>query len=453
MFNIRSIAIFLSFFTIVYLLSYLRYSNGFSTIADLGLVSNNYYRFVDGDYSVFFEGHVKIINYFVFSLTKIFNPSSPSIYFLFIQSLFIALPIFIINKKYNFLSVLIYISGVFIWYISYFDYHSDIFIIILLSIFFYFFDQKKYKSAFIVSLSFLLVKEIYFICLFSASLLFLSDKKYFYFIFSIFFSIVYAYLTIWIFIPFFSEINLETERNSFFYFDISIRELGYLFIIFLSYLFVPIFNIKKIIFIIPFLIIYIFARETNYASINAHYNAVLLIPLLFSLLDFYKNNKLILKIVIGLNLIINSFIGVSPISYFFYTDKYWQYGLNTFQKDIDFLNLIKFIKLNYNNDINIHISVSNTINNDYINSFKYLSIFPDGLNKDRTFKRVSNFPKLLDLYIFSNDPKLIILRVKEPYFIKDRLCIDNCFSKTMKFIDNKYKLIYQNYKYRVYSYE
>jgi Predicted membrane protein (DUF2079) len=344
-------------------------------IFDTGIYLVNLYNIIENNnYYGLVNGHFQPILYLISLILRInFNFADHII--LLLQSIVLLLPYLILNLKENKNSYL-YLYFFPIWLVNLNGFHVDCFIYPLLFLYLF---EKEIKKKILYCLSFIIVKEIYFIltCLCILEIIFLVKEKknqVILFMFLSFLIIITILLIVEILpknsmqVTYLASLKLNQESSlkifigDFYSYlkKIDYSKISYAILIFLPTLFIPLINKKFLFFYLPFFFIYLILPNPNILKPQFHYSIVF-IPLIihFFFISKFFNAKKKVFLFINLITISLSLVNIGNINLFRnYDYKNFIYFDKKKKLDIFLSNLIS-----NNNDV---IATNNNLNHRYI---------------------------------------------------------------------------------------
>ena len=345
-------------------------------IFDTGVYLLNLYNIIENDnYYGLINGHLQPILYLISLILRInFNFSDHIL--LLLQSIVLLLPYLILNLREDENSYL-YLYFFPIWLVNLNGFHVDCFIYPLLFLYLF---EKEIKKKILYCLSFIIVKEIYFIltCLCILEIIFLikeRKKQVILFIFLSFLIIITILLIVEILpensmqVTYLTSSNLNQEssfkiliEDFYNYFKtINYSKIPYAVLIFLPTLFIPLVNKKFLFFYLPFFCIYLILPNPNILKPQFHYSIVF-IPLIihfFFKSKVFNEKKKKFFLIINLIIISLSIVNIGNI-YLFRNYDYKNFIYFDKKKKLDIF--LSDLIIN-NNDV---IATNNNLNHRYI---------------------------------------------------------------------------------------
>lgn len=394
-------AIYLAVFIAgIFFLPIARLHYGNANFADLGFFVDSISGVANGDYRLAFYGHVQVFMFPLALIAKHLNLSSLPYFLVGLQSAIIILTLLILYFKINKNAGVIFALYFPTWYIALFDFHFDVFVLLISALIFYFIKERKYNSAIIYILLLCLVKEPYclvalFFCIYALvdNYRNISRKHLFLIVLTGFICIIIFFFITDYLIPHFSnnDKRFEISSSSFSSHGSSILDLilyivlspidffrsilmdtlklKYLMILFLAVLFLPLFSLKYLIPAIPIFIISMLSNEPSHYSIRNHYTAGIEIPIVVSAAFgleyvrrkfkfFHRMAKIIIPIIF---LVANFAFTPSPLGMRFYSEKFWDFNYARYQQNFEYIKIIKYLNLALKNSKVDKIYIQNNI--------------------------------------------------------------------------------------------
>jgi len=451
---------------------------------DLGVFSSNLNNIYNEEWRAF-SGHIQPLMFLFGLVYQVFDPNVATLFLVMIQSLTILGSIWWVWREFGFwpsFAMLLYYP---LWANVLFDFHFDHLLILILTAFFIFCEQQKFKLATLMAASLILIKEPYSLQVIFCGIYLIwlafraNNRKHFnsligFSIGLIVLGVIWYYVSMYILLPYFSGVEgiqgdayswLGTStfdkmytvvlRPDIWILDIinNPDKLKLLFVIFGLLVFIPLLRPAALIVAIPPLLIMLLSHEANYYSYAHHYTAGVIIPVIIAFKDglpiaskVFKRIFLFLnsgnkKIVDALSHFFLAFfllfghwaLASSPISRLFWSDKVWSYSWQSYtptKRD----SMIKEALLKHiPSDSEISVSTQNSLNYGHLSSRKLYLPFPQGVIEPHLvpFWSEGDQNDFLE-YVMNEgiasakyDKKLVdyvVLDSKRPWFVVDQGC-------------------------------
>ena len=415
------------------ILPQLSYISGHTSFFDLGLFSNTFFNLNSfQEFQRIFIGHfspIILIHSFLYFIGGIQLV-------LLSQSLVIVLSILIWYRKFGFLIALIGALSFPVWFNTLFDFHVDHLAVLIFTLFFVYVNDRAYHKAAIVLFFAPLVKEIYAIQAIFALLYLvfithneeiINKKKliivlgaitFFLSVFSIIDTIFWKE-----FLFFKPDIYISNKEINFLdhfsLIDLP-NKLKYIVLIFLSFLFLPLYSPLALIITIPLLMLVIFSAINNYYGIGHHYSAGFIAPMVYA--SYKTINKInFSKKFLFVVLLVHVLYSPSPISRFFFTNKIWGYGHEHYLESTRTKKIKSIITDTIKNKKGMIVSTQNTLNFEPIVNRKVSLVYPQGVFEPITYINYQpNSAGFLDTMEIEAD--IVLIDLKRPIYMLDKGC-------------------------------
>ena len=455
-----------------------------TSVLDLGIFSSNLSSIYDDQWRAFF-GHIQPLMYIWGTIYQLFDPVYAPTVLVSLQFLFVLGSVWWVWREFGVLpgfAMLLYYP---LWANVLFDFHFDHLSIPILTAFFIFCEQRKFKLATLMAASLILIKEPYSLQVIFCGIYLIwlafraNNRKYFnsligFSISLIVLGVIWYYVSMYILLPYFSGVEgiqgdayswLGTSTFDKMYTvvlrpDIWISDiinnsdkLKLLFVIFGLLAFIPLLRPAALIVAIPPLLIMLLSHEANYYSYAHHYTAGVIIPVIIAfkdglpiatkvfkriLLFFNSGNKRIVDTLFHSFLVFFLLFGhwalaSSPISRLFWSDKVWSYSWQAYIPSKRNTMIKNAILEHVTLDSEISISAQNSLNFGYLSARKLYLPFPQGVvephlvpfwregEKNDFLEYIMNKGKVSAKY----DKKLVdyvVLDSNRPWFVVDQGC-------------------------------
>jgi len=455
-----------------------------TNVLDLGVFSSNFSEIYNEEWRAF-SGHVQPLMYVYGVVYKLFSPVYAPMILVGLQSLIILGSIYWVWREFGYLTGLAMLLYYPLWANSLFDFHFDHLAIPILTAFFIFCQQKRFKLATFFAISLVLIKEPFSLQVIFCGIYFIWLSRYeenkpnrslliTLSVVLILIGSMWFYASMYIILPYFSGIEgvqgdayiwlgsgmLDKLYTIIFRPDIWLidivntpEKLKLLLIVFGSLAFIPFLRPATLIVALPPLLIMLLSHEYNYYSYANHYTAGIILPVIVAFKDglpvalgilqrilllVASKDNLTMSIIPRALIVFTLFTGhwalaYSPISRLFWSDKVWSYSWQAYiptKRD----SMIKEALLEYiPSDSEVSVSTQNSINYGHLSSRKLYLPFPQGVVDPHPVPSWGEEEKddLLGL-IFKNgkasakyDKNLVeyvVLDFKRPWFVVDQGC-------------------------------
>jgi uncharacterized membrane protein len=481
----RSWILYLSIFSLIAVMSSLKYHNLHSTVYDMGIYINNFYMISEGYWERLFLSHNQPLGIF-WSLSYNFLPADMVPIFILIgQAALLTCPIIGLYRHYGLAPTIAFILYFPLWYNGLFDFHIDHLAVPFL--FGFLMMEKKGAIGFSVLFGLLLalVKEIFAIQAIFCGIYLLFIKKHriggtiLTLGSSVYLFISYTYLN-----SFFNGVgsinwNILTTTvdlskviasdysliSAYAWLGDSISNifltiltkphwvlgeiftdtgrLQYLLYLFGALGFIPLLRPSILLIIIPILAVSILSSEPKHYGFTHHYSAGLLIPMIIAFAEGLPSakklwehaklkNKWFEPILYSGLLVSHILLSSSPIGRKFYDLKAWNYHYSIYIP-IERNQMIKTaLKNHISPDPNKVVSAQNSLNLGYLMERKFFKVFPQGATeKSKNYKQKQTIFDFIEfarsgkrrkVKIENNYSDYVVLDLKRPWFIKDQAC-------------------------------
>jgi uncharacterized membrane protein len=412
---------FLFFLSAFFILLNFKIYNLRSTYYDLGFYLDYYLGLVNNNFNYLFNSNFQLFSLLIFPLLKILPIKFWTYFLIFFQSFCLSLPILFLKNNIYFICVYLFSSV--LWFVALTDFHPDVLIVPIM----FYLDKISYENKFNVKILFLFliilsIKLIYIFLVLGYLLYFYFNKFNFR---KIYIYLFFLFIVVYLFIYFYN-INTLTKNNMLdlyssiftfhnFYKIFSSKDiLLTIFVLFSSSAFLAFYNLKKLLIILPLMLVYIILPVDSYKKYYYHYYAPIFpifIIIFTDVFDYfikkysYVHKKFLFLII---PFISNFIFSPSPISYSFLFSYKWAFEHKAYF--IDHSIYLTRIKLNellitHSKNKSVNIMIENNV------------FFTELINKNIIIKV---FPHNLEF----NDFDFIILRSSAPHYIIDKICED-----------------------------
>lgn len=472
------VGFFFGLFGVLSAMAIAKYIALHSTIADLGFFLSNFTKIYLGQWSNLFFVHFQPLLQFGALFHEIFPGEMIAPLLLFTQAGALAWPVVGLYRHFGVIPAVAFALYFPLWYNALFDFHMDHLAVPLLFGFFFLEKKGRIGWAVIMALLLALVKEPFALQTAACGVYLVFVRRHsFAGIVLIVFGLSYFYLATHYLIPYFtpeSKIGLDSSAFSWLGHSLTDKigfivtkphivlgeiitdsgKIRYLFYIFGALAFIPLLRPGILIVALPVMAIALLSRTENYSGLFYHYTAGLIPPLImafaeglptarkfWSRLNFQK--ALFVPLLLGYLLLVHIRMAPSPMSYVFWNKDSWAYSYQAYiptQRD----KMIKeAIRLHVPSDLEVAVSVQNTVNWGYLANRKYYFAFPYGVLQPLKVLEGSN-PNLGGLWHFIKTGEMsmartekiwgdyVVLDLKRPWFIEDK----GCHWKNGKCIEN-----------------
>ena len=407
-------SVIFGYFFVFELLSILRYLSLHSTLLDLGIYDNKVWRIARfGEFSYSIDGHLRAI---IILFAPLYLIVSSPVVLLTIQTLMLTLGGVILFRYSHLIldsrsAAIIILLSYFLYpsleFNNLFDFHTDHLIIPIFFAAFYFMEREK-KGLFLLSLfPGLFLKEPLLFSIAGMGLYAILRKRWWWEGLLVIVIPLFSFYIHWNFIvPAFSDgshaVTTYSFPHPFSHLGISpfliifkpwiiLKELfltdpakmGFVIVIFMPLLFLPVFSLGPLVTSIPHLIISIISHNPSHYSMAGQYTASLIpgffVAMIFTIKKIQKYRKEVVRPVLISLLLVGLYYNVvqspSPLSLKFWVYKNW-YDKHSYLSTKRDREIIRLIKTHIPADPEIALCTQNTLNHAFLAHRKRYFSFP-----------------------------------------------------------------------------
>lgn len=473
-------------------LAILKYVSLHSTVLDLGIFLNSFYKMgVYGQWHLFSVGHLQPLLIPLSLLLNLFPSSFLPYLLLLLQGALLSLPAVWIVRRYGYAALGVYIVFFPLWYNALNDFHMDHMVVPLMFGFFLFAEEKKIWLAVACASCAALVKEPFALQAAACGIfLIITARKILAGTLLFIFGTVYFFVAIRYLVPYFSAghfapgIQGLIDAPAFSWMGCGIGEkllfmvkhpvtiisevvsnvskIKYLFFIFGVLAFIPILRPVMLVPALPIMGIALLSGNDAHYAVTNHYTAGLIAPFIMAFIkglpaagSLWKKvrltEKMFVPVLITVLMLGHVWLAPSFLFRFFWIPMHWERYFKAYIPTERDAIIKKAILNNIPADPDITISTENNINWGYLVYRKHLMVFPHGViaATDIISPPKYRLTNLMTSILQGERPLAKIERqfadyavidLKRPFFVDDKGCqwyYGKCTDKDMegKFLD------------------
>jgi uncharacterized membrane protein len=465
------------------LMPMLKYYNLHSSILDLGIFQAEFFgkKYLNGSSRATLNHFQPIVHVYAF-IVNFFSAKYIPYVILFLQGFSLSIPIILFRhlSQYTAIALIAYTLFFPVWFNVLFDFHLDHLSVPILAAYFLCIKSGRMGLAVFFAISLATVKEPFALQTAMCGIYMFGShwhnirkesnddlhfhnnlKVYCYSLGLVIFGFGYFYIATNYIIPSYSggevnwfssgafswmgsnisEIILYLISHPFEIFIDIVSTPGkfiYIIALFGALAFIPLLKPSPLVVALPIFAISLLSKHEGYYGLGHQYTAGLISPMIFSFLGGLHRAKIIWKKIMirGFRLPIRYFtfiliftlfashiaVAPSPIGRLFWTDKIWLYNYKAYIPSKRDSMIKRAITDHIPNDINVVVSIQNTINWLPLLQRQHFLIFPNGVNNE---KRVLSFvkkngPNEFEWKTVTAD--FVVLDSKRPWFLVDQGC-------------------------------